>query len=198
MSEIECPQCGAGIRVVPESGETQVSLTCPGCRASLRVQIETAPSGHGLETIFQPQLLSEGFAETAIIDGSGTLQLKPEELRQARGPLDLKLKAYLVVVGDPEGHQHPVAAPKTTVGREGADIAVGDPALSGRHFEIEVLGEEFFLRDLDSRNGTMLNGSSIRATELVAGDKIRAGRTTFLFQTQEVIPMGEGWSPERR
>lgn len=191
MNEIECPQCGAAIRVVPESGETLMSLTCPSCRAGLRIQIETAPTSLGVETVFQPQLLSEGFAETAIVDGAETLQLKPEELRPVKGPLDLKLEAYLVVVGDSEGRHHTVSAPKTTVGRAGAEITVGDPALSGRHFEIEVLGEEFFLRDLDSRNGTMLNGTSIRATELVAGDKIRAGRTTFLFQTQEVIPMGE-------
>lgn len=68
-----------------------------------------------------------------------------------------------------------------TVGRnETADLAVPeDLALSGRHFVVECFPDKCVLRDLGSRNGTMLNGETVTEAELHDGDKIVASTTTF-------------------
>ncbi len=85
----------------------------------------------------------------------------------------------------------PLARTKTVVGRDGVDIVIDDEALSGRHFEVEARGNEFFILDLDSNNGTLVTGNRVHASQLTSRDKIQAGRTTFTFRILEVIP----WDP---
>ncbi len=95
---------------------------------------------------------------------------------------DRPLLGHLVVSGTltPE-EPYPVRGPKTVVGREDADITIADPTMSTRHFEIEVRGGEFFIRDLGSTNHTRVNGRAIQATTLRSGDRIQAGLTSFVF-----------------
>lgn len=71
----------------------------------------------------------------------------------------------------------------STVGRdEKADVAIDDRGLSRFHFEIAWNGEVAAVRDLQSTNGTFLDG--VRVSELVlrSGSKISAGRSEFEFQ----------------
>jgi pSer/pThr/pTyr-binding forkhead associated (FHA) protein len=75
--------------------------------------------------------------------------------------------------------ENPVA-----VGRgEAADVRVEDESLSRRHFLITREGVNYLLRDLDSRNGTWVDGrrAASAATRLKHHDCIAAGRTLFLF-----------------
>lgn len=56
--------------------------------------------------------------------------------------------------------------------------------LSKQHFEVICQEKEYFLRDLDSTNGTKVNGILCRAGEvrrLLDGDLISAGRKVFVF-----------------
>ncbi len=67
-----------------------------------------------------------------------------------------------------------------SVGRqEGSDLWVSDPHMSRHHLVIEGFGAGFRLRDLDSRNGTKLNGVMVTVATLHTGDSIRAGTTTL-------------------
>jgi pSer/pThr/pTyr-binding forkhead associated (FHA) protein len=74
---------------------------------------------------------------------------------------------------------------KTVFGRHDADVALDDPAISSQHFQIEAFGREFFLRDLDSRNGTFLNGSQVRYSQVLPGDQITAGKTSLIFRLSD-------------
>jgi predicted component of type VI protein secretion system len=68
------------------------------------------------------------------------------------------------------------------VGRtESADFAVAaDGNLSSMHFVVETFGRICRLRDLNSRNGTEVNGRRAReAVVLRSGDRITAGQTAF-------------------
>ena len=71
----------------------------------------------------------------------------------------------------------------TTIGRSDQNvIEVLDPKLSRFHFEVERRGANYILRDCNSRNGTVLNGETTRGTRpLKEGDRIKAGRTLFVF-----------------
>lgn len=54
-----------------------------------------------------------------------------------------------------------------------------------QRLEFEVLGGEFILRDLESRNGSFLDGRSMRCCELRPGDEVLAGRTVLVFRTSD-------------
>jgi serine phosphatase RsbU (regulator of sigma subunit) len=64
-----------------------------------------------------------------------------------------------------------------------ADIVVDDPSASRRHAQIELHGREWHLNDLDSANGTHLNGRPIsRPTPIRSGDLIGIGGLTFRYE----------------
>src|SRR5687767_13849433 len=64
-----------------------------------------------------------------------------------------------------------------TIGRvEGNDIVVDDPRISSKHAEIRRLdGDNFEVRDLESKGGTMVNGERVEQRKLIHGDNIYFG-----------------------
>ncbi len=68
-------------------------------------------------------------------------------------------------------------APLVTIGRSsGCEIHVPDASVSRRHAEIARRGETFLLRDLDSHNGTRVNGTRVREPLAIGpGDRIEVG-----------------------
>jgi diguanylate cyclase (GGDEF)-like protein len=74
------------------------------------------------------------------------------------------------------------------VGRDPtADLILADSQVSWRHARIEDRGDSWTLVDLDSTNGTMLNGERVTETELGPGDKIMFGTTLVSFELQDAI-----------
>ena len=61
-------------------------------------------------------------------------------------------------------------------------LAVPDPALSAQHFKIVPRDEGYFFVDLESTNGSFVNGRKMGAKRLRHGDTIRAGQVEFEFQ----------------
>ena len=88
----------------------------------------------------------------------------------------------------------------TVIGREGADVVLDDAEVSGNHCQIQILGGHYHLFDLNSTNGTFLNGHKILKSRLVPGDVIRLGNVEFRFalerdepaKTRETIRTFEG------
>lgn len=70
----------------------------------------------------------------------------------------------------------------TTIGAlDENQIVIADECVSRRHCVIEPVSDGFLLRDLDSRNGTFLNGTRIKEAYLAPGDRIRIGATVLKF-----------------
>lgn len=71
----------------------------------------------------------------------------------------------------------------TTFGRDdSADVAIDDRGLSRVHFEIAFNGDIAAIRDLQSTNGTFVDGVRVQEVVLRSGSKISAGRTEFDFE----------------
>ncbi|HXG62458.1 MAG TPA: FHA domain-containing protein [Planctomycetota bacterium] len=70
-----------------------------------------------------------------------------------------------------------------TIGRApSADVSIDDRTLSREHTRVYGENGRYFVRDLESKNGTYLNGELIRRPEaLKPGDRIRIGPATFVF-----------------
>ncbi len=71
------------------------------------------------------------------------------------------------------------------VGRgEFATACVADESLSRAHFLILCEGKEFFVVDLESQNGTWMDGAPVYGRRLHEGDVIQAGASVFRFSRQ--------------
>ena len=79
-----------------------------------------------------------------------------------------------------EGGAFPLNSAPVTVGRGGQNDLVldGDEFASSRHARIEVRGDGVWVQDLESTNGTFVNGSRVAgAQRLDDGDVLRVGET---------------------
>ena len=61
------------------------------------------------------------------------------------------------------------------------DVVVGDPATSGHHGRIEVRAGSFWISDLGSTNGTLVNGEPVLEKQLSDNDMIAIGQNTVRF-----------------
>ncbi len=61
-------------------------------------------------------------------------------------------------------------------------IRLDDTSVSGRHAELAVIAESFYLKDPGSTNGTLVNGQPVTQVQLRAGDQIRFGKVEARFE----------------
>src|SRR6185369_9200328 len=88
--------------------------------------------------------------------------------------------------GSRKGTSFQLSSDQISIGRESANgIALSHASVSRRHCTIEHAEGEFKLTDLDSYNGTFVNGMAIKDQILSPGDHIRLGNIELLFVTGE-------------
>jgi hypothetical protein len=78
--------------------------------------------------------------------------------------------------------------PPITIGREeGNSVQLNDERISRFHIKIQFDQEKLVLTDLESTNGTRVNGEDTHLRILRFGDVISVGRSVLLFGTREEI-----------
>ncbi len=88
----------------------------------------------------------------------------------------------LVLSGPLKDSIIPLSEGEVTIGREASNgIAIVDPSVSRKHCLLSSQGGSYLVRDLDSRNGTLVNGAAVEEHWLQHGDEIAAGDSSFLF-----------------
>ena len=71
------------------------------------------------------------------------------------------------------------------IGRSSESLPITDPTVSRRHAELTPDGDKWFLRDLDSSNGTFLNGRRlVDRVALRPSDEVGCGSTLFIVVEQ--------------
>ena len=90
--------------------------------------------------------------------------------------------------------EHELKPSRTRIGRHpDNDIQLSDKTVSGSHALIEVEGTQTFFEDLNSSNGSLVNGKRVSRQLLQSGDKIKLGRVTMRFVGERsVAAQGEG------
>jgi pSer/pThr/pTyr-binding forkhead associated (FHA) protein len=84
-----------------------------------------------------------------------------------------------------------------TVGRKPEnDLQIESPVISGQHLRLTREGEIYKIEDLNSTNGTYLNGRQISKAEVNHGDIIEIGRHNILFVV-EGKPLPEAPAPRK-
>jgi hypothetical protein len=103
-------------------------------------------------------------------------------------PSATRRSARLVVQRSPsleEGDAFPLNAAPVTVGRGGQNdlVLTSDEFASARHARIELRGDGVWVQDLESTNGTFVNGARVAgAQRLDDGDVVRVGATDLVVE----------------
>jgi pSer/pThr/pTyr-binding forkhead associated (FHA) protein/tetratricopeptide (TPR) repeat protein len=104
---------------------------------------------------------------------------------------NVALPTLVLIAGAPP-QSYPLIAEETVLGRApGSSIAIPDPLVSSRHLKIVRRGEVYAAVDLESGNGTRVNGVKVTSRELKQGDQIQIGGFTFYFALDGVVPAPE-------
>ncbi|NQZ98267.1 MAG: FHA domain-containing protein [Myxococcales bacterium] len=94
------------------------------------------------------------------------------------------LGKLVICTGGFEGMEYALSEEETILGRNPTtDVTLLDEGISREHALIIFDDEEgtYSIEDLQSTNGTKVNGKRIRSAELSAGDQIEIGHTRFRF-----------------
>src|ERR1043165_7888676 len=93
-----------------------------------------------------------------------------------------------VLDGADRGRIYDEVPTPVTIGREeGNTIQLNDERVSRFHLKIQEDREKVVLTDLESTNGTKVNGEDIQLRILRFGDMISVGRSVLLFGKREQI-----------
>jgi pSer/pThr/pTyr-binding forkhead associated (FHA) protein len=92
-------------------------------------------------------------------------------------------QAELTIESGPDGgHAHRLGDHALRLGRSpDNDVILRDPATSGHHARLERRGDQFWIVDLGSTNGTLVNGEPIQEKELSHGDRVTIGQNAVHF-----------------
>jgi diguanylate cyclase (GGDEF)-like protein len=104
----------------------------------------------------------------------------------AKGVRAKQRPALVVMSGHKVGERVSVVG-NVQIGRDPElELVLPDPGVSFRHAFIEDRGDAFVLVDLDSTNGTFVNGQRAEGeAPITAGDKLRFGETVVRFEVQD-------------
>jgi pSer/pThr/pTyr-binding forkhead associated (FHA) protein len=84
---------------------------------------------------------------------------------------------------DPSGHEHHLPAQTATLGRAvECDVVIASKSISREHTRLCHEGRRWFVEDLNSTNGTYLNGERVVGKrDLRDGDSLKVGDIAFIF-----------------
>jgi Nif-specific regulatory protein len=92
----------------------------------------------------------------------------------------------IAINGIPKGGTFPLEVDPVSIGRESANVVcLSHSSVSRRHCLIKQSGDEFVICDLESYNGTFVNGVPVKEQALVHGDQIKIGSISLLFLVGE-------------
>lgn len=165
-----CERCGAPL----EPWETSCSrCQVGGLEEALRSQQVAAPATpvEADEVALDPEVfrkspLPEGLANTLVLDEEPVL-IARQRGRSARTYHLPKDRAF--AVGRAPGVN---------------SLQVDDPTVSGQHFRVVPKDGEFYVVDLDTTNGTMVNHQRVKVRKLASGDVIQVGAVQLEFALQ--------------
>ncbi len=103
----------------------------------------------------------------------------------------LAKKSILLILSENEfGRTFIIDQPSVTVGRgTNSDFVINDPLISKEHFKVTCDDEDkYYIEDIDSKNGTFLNGKRItKKNRILYSDRIVAGTTILRFFHEEIL-----------
>jgi pSer/pThr/pTyr-binding forkhead associated (FHA) protein len=87
------------------------------------------------------------------------------------------------------GRTHELKVDKTTIGRlEDNMFQIAEPSVSSHHCEVLLRGNDVIIKDLNSTNGTFINGEKIAESPIKPGQILRLGQIEMRLETDAPAP----------
>jgi hypothetical protein len=102
----------------------------------------------------------------------------------------MRTVTFQVLEGVDKGRVYRDLPIPTTIGREeGNQLRLNDERVSRFHakIQLDIDNGDVILTDLDSTNGTRINGNPVQIRRLRPGDRVGVGRSTLIFGSNEEI-----------
>lgn len=117
--------------------------------------------------------------------GNRTLS-NPPGLQSPEGPM--KTVTFQVLEGVDKGRVFRDLPIPVTIGREeGNLLRLNDERVSRYHAKVQVDNDDVILTDLESTNGTRINGNPVQIRRIRPGDRLGVGRSILVFGSREEI-----------
>src|SRR5437868_6289967 len=92
------------------------------------------------------------------------------------------------------GRTHELKVDKTTIGRvEDNTFQIAEPSVSSHHCEVLLRGGDVVVRDLNSTNGTYVNGEKVTESVIKPGQVLRLGQIEMRLEPE--TPAGPAKKP---
>jgi diguanylate cyclase (GGDEF)-like protein len=125
--------------------------------------------------------------------GSETIKLNVEEVRDNIARAQRKQAALVVLQGsESDIGTHVILDKPVTLGRDPlVELPLQDEGISRRHCRVVVEEGRYYLEDLNSTNGTLLNGDRLEERRVLnAGDRIYLGACVVKFTDSDALEVG--------
>ena len=162
--------------------EGYVLLTPPTVR--FETDDDLAMGEFGIATrMVQADRAKAGIDVPQPVEPGATMVYRPTTPLHPDGPAPDVALAQEVVTLTVRGKRREIASRRVVIGRsKDCDVQITDPNASRRHAELRQEGSAYWLIDLDSTNGTTVNGHRTSRSKLDSGDTITIGSTDLLFE----------------
>src|SRR6202051_2412483 len=108
--------------------------------------------------------------------------------QQRPGGMSMRMVTFQVLEGVDKGRVFRGLPVPVTIGREeGNLLRLNDERVSRFHAKIQQDDDDIILTDLQSTNGTRVNGIVVQIRRLRFGDRVLVGRSLLLFGSNEEI-----------
>ena len=186
MSGPKCPACGAKVKMPRNAPlpRPDTKVKCPTCGSVGELEaFLTAASSAEAEVIEEAQPIIE---ETTAKSSPQPQRSSDTGTRVSGSATALNLppgiRCSLTVISGPDsGKKMTIDRPRVIVGRNAGDFPLMDEEISTEHCAFEITGVTCTVRDLDSRNGTYVDGEKIKRHQLGTVGEVVVGGTTILF-----------------
>lgn len=185
---VSCSACGARYQYDENrfGDESSKRLKCTKCGGVFEV-LRPAPVDEGQETHVGRRRKAEDTTkefELRKVKADEELANLPE-----LAPLPANRRYSLaVILGASAGHIYPITKPRIVLGRgAGSDLQLPDSEVSRRHAALDIRGDEAFLVDLGSSNGSFVNGIRVQSATIASHQEFSLGTTTLMFIVTEAL-----------
>lgn len=144
-------------------------------------------------------VLTDGTLGTMIAQSLELLDTPEAEASLLKVVLARPIGPRLLIREECRTREQTLGQKKLLVGRgPECGVRLADQKVSTRHAAIRPAGDGYLIKDLDSRNGTLVNAVEIREHQLTEGDLVRIGNTTMVFRDPRTERTRSGVSPGKR
>jgi len=163
---VQCANCRKKYKYDPDrfEGKETKKIRCPGCGSVFEIR--------------NPAFHRPTDTTTAIKSGDAMDAVREKVVHEL---FSRKRISVAFLTGEQAGQVYQIGKPEISIGRAGTDIILDDPECSRIHAVLEIGSEGVMIRDLNSTNGTFMDGIRITESKLENQEEFSIGSTTMML-----------------